>query len=209
MSRVTPTQLRLYLVTDRGTRSAPEFLDVIDQAVNGGVTIVQLREKNMLTGEFIKLALAVKQRLASRVPLIINDRVDIALAIEADGVHLGQEDMPPDVARRLLGPDKIIGITIHNDAEAAALHVALTNGTADYAGIGCVFPSATKDVALIGLDGLKNLATLVPAPKVAIGGITADNAAAVMQFGVDGVAVSNAIMGAADVFMAAKNLIYY
>lgn len=167
--------------------------------------MVQLREKDCGTKEFLELALAVKSCLAgSGVPLIINDRLDIALACDADGVHLGQSDMPCVIARRLLGKDKIIGLSVENirDVEEA-------NGMdVDYVGISPVFSTATKsDTApALGLEGVREISLLSRHPAVGIGGLNAGNAADVIRAGADGISVVSAIMSAADPYAAAAGL---
>lgn len=198
--------LKLYLVTDRGFLHGRELEDVVCSAVRGGVTMVQLREKDIDTKEFVDLAIRLKKALAPLgVPLIINDRVDVALAADADGVHIGQSDMPYPIARRLLGPDKIIGLSVENFAqleEANALSV-------DYIGVSPVFATPTKtDTATpFGLDGLRKAVRMSTHPTVAIGGMNASTAASVLATGTDGLAVVSAIMAAADPALAARTLL--
>lgn len=187
--------LSLYLVTDRPLSLGRPIEEVVTAAVEGGVTMVQLREKECPTGEFITLARALKEALAPHgVPLIINDRVDVALAVDADGVHIGQSDMSYEDARRLLGPDKIIGLSVENfsDLERAnSLDV-------DYVGISPVYGTPTKsDTAEpFGLEGLRRAVSLSAHPTVAIGGMNATTIGEIMQTGVDGVAVVSAICSA-------------
>lgn len=187
--------LSLYLVTDRPLSLGRPIEEVVVAAVEGGVTMVQLREKECPTGEFITLARALKEALAPHgVPLIINDRVDVALAVDADGVHIGQSDMSYEDARRLLGPDKIIGLSVENfsDLERAnSLDV-------DYVGISPVYGTPTKsDTAEpFGLEGLRRAVSLSAHPTVAIGGMNASTIGEIMQTGVDGVAVVSAICSA-------------
>lgn len=201
-----PEQLRLYLVTDRSFCLGRNLTDIVDEAVSGGVTMVQLREKECCSREFVELASAVHSVTLRRgVPLIINDRVDVAQAVGAEGVHLGQSDMPCSIARSLLGPDAIIGLSVENldDVSAArALDV-------DYLGVSPVFSTATKTdtAAPFGLDGLRQAVALSPFPCVAIGGINASNAAQVMACGAAGIAVVSAVMGAPDPRSAAAELI--
>lgn len=189
----TDSQLRLYLVTERGMLRGRDLTDVVMQAVEGGVTMVQLREKDISTREFIELAQALKSVLMrTRVPLIINDRVDVALAVDADGVHIGQSDMPYDIARRMLGSDKIIGLSVENFAEieeANRLDV-------DYIGVSPVFATPTKtDTAMpFGLDGLREAVRRSLHPSVAIGGINISNFRSVLSTGTNGIAVVSAIM---------------
>lgn len=198
--------LRLYLVTDRTLAGDRNLEDMVQEAVEGGVTMVQLREKSIGTRDFIALALRLKKSLApSGIPLIINDRVDVALAADADGVHIGQSDMPYEMARRLLGPDKIIGLSVENMAEiveANALDV-------DYVGISPVFATPTKtDTATpFGLEGLRKAVELSVHPTVAIGGMNETTAARVAATGVDGMAVVSAIMAAQNPKTASQRLL--
>lgn len=198
--------LSLYLVTDRPLSLGRPIEEVVVAAVEGGVTMVQLREKDCPTGEFITLARALKGALAPHgVPLIINDRVDVALAVDADGVHIGQSDMSYEDARRLLGPDKIIGLSVENfsDLERAnSLEV-------DYVGISPVYGTPTKrDTAEpFGLEGLRRAVALSVHPTVAIGGMNATTIGEVMQTGVDGVAVVSAICSAPSPKAAAQELL--
>lgn len=197
--------LKLYLVTDRSLSLGRELEEVVSKGVAGGVTMVQLREKDTPTGEFIDLAFRLKGILKPYgVPLIINDRVDVALAVDADGVHIGQSDMPYELARKLLGPNKIIGLSVENMddlIEANRLDV-------DYVGISPVFATNTKtDTAKpFGLDGLKEAVRLSLHPTVAIGGMNRDTAAEVMLTGCDGIAVVSAISSAQDPAAAASEL---
>ena len=197
--------LRLYLVTDRSYLGGRSLADIVLQAVKGGVTMVQLREKNISTKEFIEEASQLKQLLrGTGVPLIINDRVDVALAVGADGVHIGQSDMPYHIARRLLGDSSIIGLSVESLAdveEAGKLDV-------DYIGISPVFSTPTKtDTAQpFGLDGLRKAVAMSAHPTVAIGGINLTNLADVMNTGVDGVAVVSAIIAAKDACEASRQI---
>ncbi len=202
---MTPEQLRLYLVTDRGLSLGRDIEWIVGEAVAGGVTIVQLREKDIDTREFVALGLRLKALLAPLgVPLIINDRVDVALAVDADGVHIGQSDMPYDVARRLLGPDKIIGLsveTLDQVKEANLLDV-------DYIAVSPVYstPTKTDTAPPFGLEGLRQAVSLSRHPGVAIGGMNADTVPAVLATGIDGVAVVSAICSAPDPRAAAAAL---
>lgn len=201
----TDSQLRLYLVTERGMLRGRDLTDVVMQAVEGGVTMVQLREKDISTREFIELAQALKSVLMrTRVPFIINDRVDVALAVDADGVHIGQSDMPYDIARRMLGSDKIIGLSVENFAEieeANRLDV-------DYIGVSPVFATPTKtDTAMpFGLDGLREAVRRSLHPSVAIGGINMSNFRSVLSTGTNGIAVVSAIMDSDNPREASKLL---
>ncbi len=197
--------LKLYLVTDRPLSLGRDLEQIVREAVEGGATIVQLREKDTPTGEFVALAKRLKALLAPLgVPLIINDRVDVALAADADGVHIGQSDMPYEDARRLLGHNKIIGLSVENfeDLERAnALDV-------DYVGISPVYGTPTKsDTAEpFGLEGLRKAVRMSAHPTVAIGGMNAQTIAEVMQAGTDGVAVVSAICSAPSPRKAAEEL---
>lgn len=198
--------LKLYLVTDRDLSLGRSLEEVVCEAVAGGVTIVQLREKDAATGEFVELArrlMAVLKPLG--VPLIINDRVDVALAVDADGVHIGQSDMSYEDARRLLGPDKIIGLSVENfeDLDAAnALDV-------DYIGISPVYgtPTKTDTAEPFGLEGLRKAVQMSVHPTVAIGGMNASTVGDVMAAGTDGVAVVSAICSAPSPRAAAAELL--
>ena len=183
--------LSLYLVTDKSD-DVEKFLNTIEEAIKGGVSVVQIREKTKDTLDFYNLALKVKEITARYdVPLIINDRVDVALAIDADGVHVGQSDMPCDVTRKLVGPDKIVGISAATIDEAKK---AEKDG-ADYIGTGAVFPTATKDDApKITKKDLKEIVDSINIPVVAIGGINHDNACELIDTGIAGLSVVSAIM---------------
>lgn len=195
----------LYLCTDRNIMTADSIEESVELAIKGGVTIVQLREKECNSLEFYELALAVKQITdAYEVPLIINDRIDIALAVGADGVHLGQKDVPVQVARNLLGSDKIVGATA-NTVEAA---VKAWKSGADYLGVGDIFGTTTKaDTRHITLEELKEIRQSVQIPVVAIGGVKAENISLLKSTGVDGAAVISAVIGQKDITAAAEELI--
>ena len=198
--------LKLYLVTDRPLSLGRDIEEIVREAVEGGATIVQLREKECPTGEFVTLARRLKALLAPLgVPLIINDRMDVALASDADGVHIGQSDMPYEDARRLLGYDKIIGLSVENfeDLERAnALDV-------DYIGISPVYGTPTKsDTAEpFGLEGLQRAVEMSVHPTVAIGGMNAGTIGEVIAAGADGVAVVSAICSAPSPREAAQELL--
>ena len=205
--------MRLCLVTDITLSptvlcaSCTEHLcDIVEKAVSGGVTMVQLREKTADTHTFLERAFALKRLLQSTgVPLIINDRVDIALAVDADGVHLGQSDMPVTIARQLLGPDKIIGLSVENFEqikEANRLDI-------QYIGISPIFatPTKTDTKTPFGLEGARQAVALSTHPTIGIGGINASNIAAVRATGLDGVAVVSAIICAPDPKKAAQELL--
>ena len=195
----------LYLVTDRGLSRGRPTLEVVKAAVAGGVSCVQLREKNCSTRDFIHEARMLHEFLYhNNIPLIINDRVDVALTIGADGVHLGQKDMPLSEARMLLGYRAIIGIS----AESVEDAVSAEEEGADYVGISPVFSTTTKkDIAPpLGLEGIRDIRKKVKLPLVAIGGINQENAIQVLQAGADGIAVVSAIVSATCPTKAAKVL---
>ncbi|EKO3991612.1 thiamine phosphate synthase [Vibrio fluvialis] len=194
----------LYLVTD-DQQNLNTLCHVVKQAIAGGVSLVQVREKQGDVRTFIERAAAVKAMLrGSGVPLIINDRVDVALAVDADGVHLGQSDMPATLARQLLGPDKLIGLSVENEQQfeqAQSLPV-------DYLGLSAIFatPTKTNTVKHWGLDGLNWAMARSRLPMVAIGGLNTSNIAAVAQTGVQGIALVSAISHARDPQQAARDL---
>lgn len=200
-------ELRLYLVTDRGLCLGRDLEWVVNEAVAGGVTMVQLREKDCGTAEFVDLAARLKKTLRPLgVPLIINDRIDIALAVDADGVHIGQSDMPYGIARRLLGPDKIIGLSIESFEE---LDAANAIADLDYVAASPVYDTSTKtDTAkAFGLDGLREFVKRSVHPVVAIGGMNRNTAAEVFRCGTDGIAVVSGIVSAESPRAAAKELL--
>jgi len=193
----------LYLVTDRGLARGRPTLEIVRAAVRGGITCVQLREKAASTREFIEEARQVNAFLNScGVPLIINDRVDVALAVGAAGVHLGQSDLPLAAARSLAGNSMVIGIS----AESIRNAVAAQAGGADYLGVSPVFATPTKadTAAPLGLAGLRAIRAAVKTPLVAIGGLTRGNAAEAIRSGADGIAVVSAIVAAEDPEQAAR-----
>lgn len=195
----------LYLVTDRGLSRGRSTLAIVQAAVRGGVTCVQLREKGASTREFIEEALNVKAFLkSSAVPLVVNDRVDVALAVGADGVHLGQNDLPLDRARALVGGSMLIGISVESIRDA----VEAESGGADYLGVSPIFATPTKadTAAPLGLAGLNAIRCAVRTPLVAIGGVNRRNAAGVIRSGADGIAVVSAIVAAEDPERAARDL---
>ncbi|WP_405305000.1 thiamine phosphate synthase [Methanobrevibacter sp.] len=183
--------LSLYLVTDNSD-DVEKFLNTIEEAIKGGVSVVQIREKTADTLDFYNLALKVKEITTKyNIPLIINDRVDIALAIDADGVHVGQSDLPCDVTRRLIGSDKILGISAATIDEAKKAEI----DGADYIGTGAVFPTATKDDApSVTKEELKEIVDSISIPVVAIGGINLENAHELTDTGIAGLSVVSAIM---------------
>jgi thiamine-phosphate pyrophosphorylase len=192
------------LVTDRRNKTDEEFLNIIEEAIKGGTTIVQLHEKTASTKEFYDLALRVKE-ITSRydVPLLINDRIDIALAVDSEGVHIGQDDMPADIAREIIGDDKILGVSASTVEEAKKAEI----DSADYIGSGAVFPTATKDDAdSVSKEELKEIVDSIDIPVVAIGGITVENAHTLKGSGIAGFSVVSAIMSAEDPKEASEKL---
>ena len=195
----------LYLVTDRGLARGRSNIEIITAAVRGGATVVQLREKDCSTREFIKQGLAIKAFLKDHgVPLIINDRVDVAQALKADGVHLGQTDMPLGLAKMILGDAMIIGIS----AESLQDAIEAVKGGADYLGVSPIYatPTKTDTAPALGLEGLRAIRKAVKLPLVGIGGLNTKNAADVIRNGADGVAVVSAIVAADDPETAAGDL---
>ncbi|MTK11417.1 MAG: thiamine phosphate synthase [Clostridiaceae bacterium] len=195
----------LYLITDRNFLKGRNLKTVVEEAILGGSSIVQVREKNISTREFYRVALEVKEITNYyKVPLIINDRIDIAQAIDADGVHLGQDDMHLSIARKILGKNKIIGISAGNLEEA----LEAQQGGADYLGIGSIFFTGTKkDIDVpIAIDGLREIYSKINIPAVAIGGINESNFREVLSTGVDGISVISAILDKKDIKAAAKAL---
>lgn len=187
----------IYLVTDEGCLQGRALLDCVREALDGGVTLVQYRAKTASSAEMYAEALQLKALCDSfKVPLIINDRLDIAMAVGAAGVHLGQDDLPCAAARKILGEDYIIGVSAHNPAEAKA---ALQSG-ADYLGCGAVFGTATKaDVKKLGTEGLTAICREKGLPVVGIGGVTADNYREVRAAGADGAAIVSGILAQPDI----------
>lgn len=194
----------VYLVTDRDLLKGRKLTEVIEEAILGGTSIVQLREKCASSLEFYEIAKEVKKITDKyNVPLIINDRIDIALAIDASGVHLGQSDIPCSIARKILPKGKIIGVSAHNLKEAEK---ALKDG-ADYLGCGAVFNTSTKkDVTTLSYEGLKEITDNINIPVVAIGGINENNIMTLKGSGINGVAVVSSIIGKENVKGASEKL---
>lgn len=194
----------LYLITDRELMSAPTLEEAVEQAIFGGATLVQLREKNASSMEFYRMALRIKAITdRSGIPLIINDRADIALAVNADGVHIGQSDLPAPAARRVIGENKILGVSASSLAEA----VEAERGGADYLGVGAMFPTGTKtDAKQVSMEELRKIRSVVFLPTVAIGGINETTAQNFAGVGIDGIAVASALMAAKDIAAAAREL---
>ena len=189
--------LRLYLVTNRYQDSLESFLEKVETACRSGVTIIQLREKNLTTNQYYQLAKQVKEITdAYQVPLIIDDRLDVCLAVDAAGLHIGDDELPVSVARKVLGPEKILGVTAKTVKRALE---AETSG-ADYLGTGAIFPTTTKENAPITLiSTLKTICQRVAIPVVAIGGLTSENIDQLIGTGIAGVAVVRDLMQAEDI----------
>ena len=189
--------LRLYLVTNRYQDSVESFLEKVETACRSGVTIVKLREKNLTTNQYYHLAKQVKEITdAYQVPLIIDDRLDVCLAVDAAGLHIGDDELPVSVARQVLGPEKILGVTAKTVKRALE---AETSG-ADYLGTGAIFPTTTKENAPITLiSTLKTICQTVAIPVVAIGGLTSENIDQLAATGIAGVAVVRDLMQAEDI----------
>ena len=189
--------LKLYLVTNRYQDSLENFLEKVETACRSGVTIIQLREKNLTTNQYYHLAKQVKEITdAYQVPLIIDDRLDVCLAVDAAGLHIGDDELPVSVARKVLGPEKILGVT------AKTVNRALEAETlgADYLGTGAIFPTTTKENAPITLiSTLKTICQTVAIPVVAIGGLTSENIDQLVDTGIAGVAVVRDLMQAEDI----------
>ena len=203
--KLTNIDYSLYLVTDRDLARGRSTFEIVKAAVDGGVTVVQLREKHCSTREFIEQALAIKNFLKSRkVPLIINDRLDVAQAVKADGVHLGQTDMPLEMAKDILGDSMLIGISAESIEDA----IAAEKGGADYLGVSPIYTTSTKtDTAPpLGLAGLREIRKAVSLSLVGIGGLNKENSAEAIRSGADGVAVVSAIVAADDPKAAAIEL---
>lgn len=198
--------LSLYLVTDRKCLKNKDLNSAIEEAILGGVTLVQLREKSSDSLELFNIAKEVKKITDKHnIPLIIDDRIDIAMAVDAAGVHLGQEDIPCNVARKILGSDKIIGVSAHNIKEALK---AKSDG-ADYLGCGSVFNTSTKNnVTSLKIQELRKIKEKVNIPVVAIGGINEKNVLELRGTGIDGIAIVSAILGKDNIKKAAEELKY-
>ena len=189
--------LRLYLVTNRYQDSVESFLEKVETACRSGVTIVQLREKNLTTNQYYQLAKEVKEITdAYQVPLIIDDRLDVCLAVDAAGLHIGDDELPVSVARKVLGSEKILGVT----AKTVKRALEAEEGGADYLGTGAIFPTTTKENAPITLiSTLKTICQRVAIPVVAIGGLTSENIDQLMGTGIAGVAVVRDLMQTEDI----------
>ncbi|OON96878.1 MAG: thiamine-phosphate diphosphorylase [Candidatus Epulonipiscium fishelsonii] len=195
---------KLYLVTDSTYNNEAEFLKIIEEACKSGITLVQLREKNKTTREYIEIGLKVKNITdAHNIPLIIDDRVDVVLAIDASGVHVGAEDMPVHIARKILGKNKLIGAT----AKTIEVATKAMNDGADYLGVGAIYPTTTKVITKITkVSTLNDIVAAVNIPIVAIGGLNETNLDILNGSKIDGIAVVSAIMKSKQVEKDTKNL---
>lgn len=198
--------LHLYLVTDEASKCRYSLLETVRKAADGGVTMVQYRSTNPDAGTCYREALPIRDFLASRgIPFIINNRIDLALALEADGVHIGQRDLPVPSVRAMIGPDKILGLSVSNKEQLRAVDASLV----DYLGMGPVFPTISKLNAppVLSVEGFAALASQSPLPVVAIGGLDAERARQVRATGTaSGIAVVSAICGAENPKAAARAL---
>jgi len=194
----------IYLVTNSELMSTETVEQAVEQAIKGGCTLVQLREKKLSSLDFYKTALKVKTITDHyNIPLIINDRVDIALAVDAAGVHVGQSDLPAKIIRNIIGNDKILGISASSLTEA----MQAEKEGADYLGVGAMFITGTKtDAELVSLESLKEIKRTTSLPIVAIGGINKDTIPLLADTGIDGIAVVSAIISEKDIFMAASKI---
>ena len=202
--RVEAETMTLYAVTDRAWAKEVTLMEQVKQALKGGITFLQLREKKLSEGEFIKEAREMKKLAAQyQIPFVINDNIEVALAVDADGVHIGQDDMSVEEARKLLGEDKIIGVSAHNVEEA----IKAQKGGADYLGVGAVCATSTKkDANVVSKEEIKKICHTVEIPVVAIGGIKKENIKTLEGTDVDGVAVVSAIFAAKDIKKDTKQL---
>lgn len=194
----------LYLVTDRNIMSTLTLEQAVEQAIIGGCTLIQLREKEASSLEFYHTAVNIKRITKQyNVPLIINDRVDLALAIDADGIHIGQRDLPASVVRRIIGKNKLLGVSVSSVEEA---YKAMLDG-ADYLGVGAMFTTSTKtDAKLVSMGELKRIKKEVNLPIVAIGGINQNTVPEFKGIGIDGIAVVSAILTAQNIKAAAQEM---
>lgn len=194
----------LYLVTDRMRMSTRTLREAVEQAVAGGCTLVQLREKEIPALDFYMLALEMKKIIDRYgVPLIINDRIDIAMAVGAAGVHIGQKDIPADIARKVIGKDMLLGVSAASVAEA----VNAVEAGADYLGVGAMFPTGTKpDAGYVSMEELGKIRRAVDIPIVVIGGISRENAMLFRPMGIDGLAVVSAVIAQPDIKKSAADL---
>ena len=195
----------LYLCTDRNLMSTETLEEAVEQAIIGGCTVIQLREKDASSFEFYKTALSIKAITDKyNIPLIINDRIDIALAVNADGVHIGQSDLPAAIVRSIIGTDKILGVSASNMNEA----IKAVNDGADYLGIGAMYSTSTKtDTNIVTIDELREIRNAVNVPIVVIGGINKNTVNNFIGYGIDGLAVVSAIISQKDITGASIELL--
>ena len=194
----------LYLVTDRQLMSCDSLTEAVEQAILGGCTMIQLREKELPSLKFYNQAVAVKQVTERyHIPLIINDRIDIAMAVQAAGVHIGQHDLPAATVRKVIGENMLLGVSASSIAEA----IQAQQDGADYLGVGAMFPTGTKtDAESVSMEELQKIRTAVSLPIVVIGGINKGNAGRFKPMGIDGLAVVSAIIAQSDIKAAAAEL---
>lgn len=194
----------LYLVTDRRFIGKQTLAEAVEQAILGGCTMVQLREKELSSLDFYWQAIKIKQITDSyHIPLIINDRVDIAMAVQADGVHIGQHDIPAAAVRKMIGKDMLVGVSVSTVEQA----IKAQQDGADYLGVGAMFPTGTKtDADFVSMERLKEIRKAVSLPIVVIGGINKDNAYCFKTIGIDGLAVVSAILAQPNIKVAAEEL---
>ena len=194
----------LYLVTDRQLMSCDSLTEAVEQAILGGCTMIQLREKELSSLEFYNQAVAVKQVTDKyHIPLIINDRIDIAMAVQATGVHIGQHDLPAAAVRKVIGENMLLGVSASSIAEA----IQAQQDGADYLGVGAMFPTGTKtDADSVSMEELQKIRAAVSLPIVVIGGINKGNAGRFKPMGIDGLAVVSAIIAQSDIKVAAAEL---
>lgn len=194
----------LYLVTDRRFMGKQTLAEAVEQAILGGCTMVQLREKELSSLDFYWQAIKIKQITDSyHIPLIINDRVDIAMAVQADGVHIGQHDIPAAAVRKMIGKDMLLGVSVSTVEQA----IKAQQDDADYLGVGAMFPTGTKtDADFVSMEKLKEIRTAVSLPIVVIGGINKDNTRCFKTAGIDGLAVVSAILAKPNIKVAAEEL---
>lgn len=194
----------LYLVTDRQLMSCDSLTEAVEQAILGGCTMIQLREKELSSLEFYNQAVAVKQVTDKyHIPLIINDRIDIAMAVQATGVHIGQHDLPAAAVRKVIGENMLLRVSASSIAEA----IQAQQDGADYLGVGAMFPTGTKtDADSVSMEELQKIRAAVSLPIVVIGGINKGNAGRFKPMGIDGLAVVSAIIAQSDIKAAAAEL---
>ena len=195
----------LYLVTDRALMRTDTLEEAVEQAIAGGCTMIQLREKDASSLDFYQTAMGIREITAKHhVPFLINDRADIALAVGADGVHVGQSDLPARVVREMIGKDRLLGVSVSTEGEAVR---AMEDG-ADYIGVGAMYPTGTKtDAGIVSMDELKRIREAVPIPIVVIGGINQTTVPDFAGTGIDGLAVVSAVIAREDIAGAARELI--